>query len=681
MAKQDKKKKQPVGRMGPLAFMRRYNKIIMVGAGVFLMIAFLIPGALQRLGRNVDRRVMFYLDEKPVRGKVYFRAQRELQLLEMLGVPIAEDIEGVLGIDRIAGPEHWIMLKRLAEEGGYVGSVAQGRELFVRSSDPRLTEDVQAQLRLMFDRASRRAGLSEEDAGRVGAYYGGVMRLLTAYAQAAKVSPLRTIAFADRLEDDVVADVLFVPPAQVLDEVQTPPVAELAQLAYEHRDELPGSGEFGIGYRQPAQMKYEYLAIREQVVEQTADIDPIIARKHFLLNQEKYAQGVNKPVNEVTYDEVRRKVISDLRRDQVDQKLNEIERFVIDELSRARKGLPTDGRHYVLPEDWSERQVGFEALAGEIAQEFGIDRPEVVRRAGDWTAIESLGGGADTVEASFLTIGKEQVDLADLLLRLKEVGEVEEGSYQVGIAIGPLHDNLGNSYMVRVLAARPARPVMPAMPEDVEDPTAWLVAQWDQLEPEVQQQITQDARELRAYEVLAAQQDAWRQRALDEGLEVVAENTQAMLVRGRRIPRARWDGSTPSVDNVGTNEQFVEALHQVVSAVPPTANVAEQLPLPQRTVVEPIPAKRGLALAQVTAREPLTDRDYRLQVALGLSQRVVTSERADLSVREPFSFVALAERMEFRPAGRQRDMTPTQDGEGEQMEAGEEQSTEAGAPA
>ncbi len=676
MAKQEQKKKKPQGRMGPLAFMRRYNKIIMVGAGVFLMIAFLVPGALQRIGRNVDRRPMFYLGDQLVRGRSYFKAQRELQFLEMLGVPIAEDLQGLPGIDRIAGPEHWIMLKKLAEEGGYIGSVAQGRQFFTREDNPSLTEAQLAQFALLYDRAARRSGFAEEEAGRVGSYYYGVMRMLNAYAEAAKISPLRTVAYAGKLEDYVLADLLFIPPEEVLEGVIDPSDQALADLCYRHRDDLPGTGEFGFGYRQPAQVKFEYLTVRHEVVEQTAEIDRIFARKHYLLNKADYAGRVAKTEEELVYDDVRQMVLNDLRQAQVGETLREIERFVTDELSRTRKGLPTEGRYYTLPDDWETRRADLEVTAGKIAEKFGIDRPTVVRRAGEWNVIETMTGGLDSVEDSSVTIGKDKMPFADILMRVREVEAIDEGSYQVGVCFGPLRDSMGNSYTARVLQARPARPAMPELPEDEADPAAWKLAQWQGLEVGIQARVREDARRQLAYEALAAAQDSWRQRVLDEGIAFVGESSRGTLLRQQRIPRMSWDGGAPDVALIGRDEELAMSLHQIVNGLSPEATLAEELSLPERTVLQPIAAKQGLAVAQVVGREPLTDKSYRFQVVLGVQQRILAGELDQIEENLPFSIASLIERFDYRPVGRRRGEEEEPPAEGEQMETGEEEPAE-----
>ncbi|MFG0252110.1 MAG: hypothetical protein ACF8NJ_04470, partial [Phycisphaerales bacterium JB038] len=642
----------------------------------FLMVAFLVPGALQRIGRNVDRRPMFYLGDQLVRGRAYFKAQRELQFLEMLGVPIAENVEGLPGLDRIDGPEHWIMLKQLAEDGGYVGSIEQGRQFFTGGADPSLTEAQRSQINLIFDRAARRSGFADEEAGRVASYYQGVRRMLSAYARAAKISPLRTVAFADKLEDRVVTDVLFIPPEEVLEGIIAPGEAELAELCYQHRDALPGTGEFGFGYRQPAQVKFEYLSIREEVVEQTAEIDRILARKHYLLNKAAYATRVAKTEEEVVYDDVREMVLNDLRAAQVDETTREIERFISEELARVRKGLVSEGRYFVLPEDWETRRADFETIAGKIAEQFGIDRPEVIRRAGEWIAIETLSGPEDSLERSFITVGKEQVFFDEILMRLREVEAFDEGSYQLGVGIGPLRDAFGNSYFARVLQARPARPAMPEMPEGEADPAAWKLAQWQGLEVGIQARVREDARRKGAYDALAAAQETWRQRVLEEGLEAVAEDSRGTLLRGERIARMGWDGEAPDISLLGRDEGFVSALHGVIAGLSPEASVAEARTLPERTVLQPIAAQQGLAIAQLTDREPLTDRGYRLQVLLGVQQVILASELEQVDSHLPFSIASLIERLDYRPARKPRQTDAETTEEGEQMEAGEEASEE-----
>ena len=656
MSKKKKKKELQLGRLGPLSIMRRYNQQIMVVAGVLLMIAFLIPQALRRLGSNQGRRITFYLEDKPVRGKEYMQAQRELGFLQYLGVNF-DDMSNTHAIDSITGAEHWIMLKRLAQAGGYVVSIQRGRDYFTLVPPGRFEKDqeelLRKQLQLRFDRSAARIGFTPEDAGRTAALYAGVMHMFREYDSAARVAPVRSLVHADKLADQVVGDLLFVDSSVVMDRIEEPDEQTLADLCYQYRNAEPGSGEFGFGYRQPAEVKFEYMEIKRDDVAEKADVDRFLARKYFLEHRDEFAEAGQDPET-IKYADVRDKVYEKIRYKQVDERLKEIERFVTDGLNRGRKGLSSDTSGLVLPDDWAQRRTNLEDLASLTAKQFGISLPSVVRRAADWIPIDSL-KSVDSVEGSYMPIGRSRMSLRDILEDLREISGKEVSMFQVGVAFGPLIDEFGNRYFVRVLAARPERPVVPDIPADAADPEKEKLALWQQVEPDVKEQVRNDARRLRAFRILEAEADKWRSRALDEGLETLAKETGSEVVSPVAVAEETWDGEVPSVAKVGKDRNFITALHDVVRDLDPKAKVAEVLDLPQRTVVRPIPGKQGLAIAVVTDRRPLTLDLYRLRVAFGgMGSDVLMAEARHIDADPPYSFPVLEKRLGFRSTKKTR---------------------------
>ncbi|MCK4872408.1 MAG: hypothetical protein KAS72_06760 [Phycisphaerales bacterium] len=698
MAKEAKPKKkvdQYTARVGPLAFMRRYNKQIMVGAGVFLMIAFLVPGTLQKLGRNPSRRIMYYLGDEAIRGSFHGMMSRKLQFIERARGSIAGGVaaapegsqsqqvliaayrdiawpeQGFQGTEAIGGVDHWLLLAKAAEDGGFIGSIQRGEQFFSAPQDDAAHE----QLQRLHNRILAGSGLTEEEAGRALAAYRGVLDMLGSYEHAARLSSARLIKHAADRADAAVVDLVVVPPSHVLDAIAQPTEQELADLCYEYRNEQPGSGTYGFGYRQPADVKYEYLAITRAEVEASADVDRFEAHKYFLQHRDEFTPEGADP-DSVEYATVRDDVVSLIRSRQVGTRITEIERSVTDEITRTRKGLVSENGFFILPDDWNQLRTDFETVAGEIAEEYGIPRPTVERREADWMPIDSIEQytAALAIEGSYLVFGRERMFFKEILASLREVAPDEDRAFQVGVVIGPLTDAFGTSYFLRATAARPERPAMTDVPEDAADSAVERLAMWQALEARVQEQVRVDARNLRAFDILTAQLDVWRELAVTEGLDAVATRVGTDVRTNISVTRRAYQGGVPEIPEVGRDDEFVAAVQAVIEPLDPEADVSS-LDSAQRIVVRAIPGRQEIAIALVQRRSPLTVDTYRFQAMFGLVDSILRDEAE--TGPKPFSFDALAARYEYRPA-HARARQPEPDGEGvDQAGADDEESPAA----
>jgi hypothetical protein len=643
----DKKVERPLGRIGPLAIMRRYNKQIMIGAGVFLMIAFLVPQALQQVGQNTRGRVAFYLNDEPVKGGRLAELQRQLQFLEYTGLPF--EFGGSLGIDRITGVEHWAMLVKAATDGGYIGGANYGRLAYTARSD----EEARRFAEQRFGRARSRMGMTDEQAGRAMATYMGVMRMIGDYESAARVSPARVVNFVADLEDAAVVDLVVLPPAYLDDRVEVPDEQALADFCYEYRDVEAGEGEFGFGFRQPAQVKFEYLMIDRAIVQDTIDVDRFEARKYFLQNREslapKNADGTPAIEPELLeYDNYREQVKGTLREQQVDERLGEMERVIQDEFTRSRKGLASADQVFELPDDWANRQTDFEGLADRLADRYGIERPTVVRREAAWTPLSGFRNDGFGIEGAYATLGRSRLPLSQIVRNIREVEDQTDYSYQKGIAFGPLSDNLGNRYFVRVTDARPARPAMATVEADEPDPAAARLAMYRALEPEVTSAVADAARRRAAYDTFVADAATWRQKALDDGLDAIAAETGIPVSTDVPITRLAPGSEVPTIDGIGQDETFVAEVHDVIEPLDPEADLAE-LPAEERLITRVIPGTQSMAIALVQDRRPVDQETYQL-IARFVMMQMAGSELRDVAIDlpGPFTLPSLVERYDYR---------------------------------
>ena len=110
-----------------LKFFRKYNTIILVVFGSLLMVAFLVPEAIQRIGQNPKGLVVARLGDKVIRTLDYQFARQELRALGNLA-PQLVGPGGALGLgDERNDDAHWILLTKAAEDAGMIGESGDGK--------------------------------------------------------------------------------------------------------------------------------------------------------------------------------------------------------------------------------------------------------------------------------------------------------------------------------------------------------------------------------------------------------------------------------------------------------------------------------------------------------------------------------------------------------------------------
>jgi len=249
-------------------FLRKYNKWILAVGGTLLLIVFLIPTAIQRLGNRAGRRGATWATVGlPQPGKVTSSdldlVRRELRLLQTI-----QQFQGPLipGLDDIDDPAHWFLLVREAEAAGLVGGTA------ARSATAGL-----AQI----------AAATGESSGFVGltlAKVEGVLRLIDLYLDRNKLSDRRLKVEARRLFHGVDADVVVIEastrdaPQVFGDDELRPQMEEFAEIA-------PGEGEMGFGYRLPDRIQLEWITIPADTVREAIAASDLLGprrlRKHW----------------------------------------------------------------------------------------------------------------------------------------------------------------------------------------------------------------------------------------------------------------------------------------------------------------------------------------------------------------------------------------------------------------
>lgn len=666
-------------------FLRKYNKVILVVGGVLLMIAFLIPQGATRLGNAQERIVVATVDGRKVRLRQMEKARIELLVLRAFAAPIVDNLLGVE--DR---PDHWFLLTREAERGGFVGEDADGRdwvpviaeffaEQYLRSEDgamvrfqlqmleqqgnfqeaqdlrQRLLGEILANLEASRARALAQSRMTEADFDRALARARGVYRMVEAYHRAARVSDRRALLAS--AENRFLAEVewLLIPAERFVDSASPVDDATLAATFERFKGTPEGGGEYGIGYLLPPRVKLEWLTLSRAAVEESIKPDPVEVRKRYQQDRATYTGE---------FDAERSRVAGDIRREQADRLLAEADTAVRAELAKATRGLAADGEFKVLPPDWSSSRPTLERIAQGVVEQVRartgvvIPLPEVTIRSAGWVTAREI-SQIPGIGSAVLRSGTMAVPFPLVPFQVRELGGDPRLRLQVGLTSveHQVTDAAGNRYYFTVLDARPESP-----PDSLD---------------EIRERVAADARRLAAYESLVQQAPSYLDVAVSGGLQAIADSLNAevepeslpepdsteprtdkpklTVFPGGSVTRPRAVLSPPTLDQPALREAVMRA----AESIDPMVDI-ETVEASRRVVVVPVPQAMGLAVLRISRVTPLTTETFRLAAEMDAYQaQVAEMNAAGLGPESrPFSFERLARRHRYQPVGPKGEALP-----------------------
>lgn len=620
-------------------FLRKYKQWILVVGGCLLMVAWLFPQALQQFGSMGFSSTMARYNGGKLTGKDYVDAQQELRALTEV-TPLLPMALG-LSDGRSLSPnavEHWMLLVKEAEEGGWIGGPGDGQALLEEIAPAvhqRQTmfgargltlEQVKAQLEQSRIRAM--AGHTEKWADTMLARAAGVLRMVSSTRSLGiGLSGQESALFAWELFDAAVADLVLVPASAVASEITPADDAQIAAHFEKYKSTRPGTGEFGIGYLRDPAVKVEWITLARQAVIDSMTADPIEVNKFWRQNKAQFPGE---------FSAVKAAVETEFKRQAGEKVLEKAREAITRQTLKSSAGVETDGRYKKLPADWATRMPTLESYAE--AARAALDIPGA---AGMVIANPSDGRFRSMAELRELTgIGTSGGRLGDsqYVVFPQAATEVREmhasptlHATQVGVLFGPLLDPMGsNEYYFRVTQARP---------ESAPDSLA-----------EVLDKVKTDIADLAGYEVLKSQADAYKQRLAAKGIADIITITGVRTALDAVVRRefiSEGDQNTPvSLREVDTKE-LRDAVMNLAQQWDPKADVAA-LPASDRAVAAPVPASKSLVLGLIKARRPLTQEKLvssESQVQGYARQRVLGGSR-DI---DPFSFEAVSARMGYKP--------------------------------
>ncbi|MGD9691437.1 MAG: hypothetical protein AB7G17_01190 [Phycisphaerales bacterium] len=616
-----------------LKFLRRYNKIILVIGGVVLMVAFLVPQALQQLGQAQQHRTIAKIDGKPLSALQAARASQELGLAEsaLLGIDIQRLFEIEDGI-------HWVLLTREAEDAGFVGGPSSAQSvldemgtLIASFEGQRLQQagqivdmgSLERQVREAL--TAQHARLTAQNGARsvddALAKLAGVLRLRMAYQSAARLSTASARGAADAFFNAVEIDGSGIPADSLVGEVGEPSAETLAAHFEKYRDVEPGSGDHGFGYRQPDAVKLEWLSIDREYVRQAVRPDPIEMRKRWQMNRDRFPGE---------YETEKSRVEELMRAEATQTAMTEGDQVVKAEIVQQARRFAGDGAWQNVPAGWREEVKPLERIAKDVADRLESRvgariEPRVAQRetwmtTQDLSALQGLGRGE-------IVIGARRARFDELLSAVRELQDgTLRGGFQVGVLYGPVVDGTGNAHYFRILEARRQGP-----PASIDV---------------VRESVYRDVQRLMAFERLQARVPDLRASVLEKGLEETVKPYGSTVVKGF-MNRRQTFGAGAGLDSQAVRDAVMDK----AGTLDPTKPLEEQ-DKEKRFVVEAAPKLLAVALVEIKGMQPMTSDDLAAQYMLYMQQvQAALSAQAGDS---PFTLERMKQRHGYVEVGEKR---------------------------
>lgn len=639
-----------------LKFFRKYNKWILVIGGGLLMIAFLVPQALQQIGQAAAGRAYARYDGGEISPMDAQRAASELRLLaDMLGLEPES-----LGVE---DEEHWLLLVAQARRAGYIGGMSDSFAILDRLAREYAQQYVmqmggqvsidQAYAQVRSELEQRRLQLSGGGASpavdRALADLFGVQRLRAAYLGAPKLSSSRALRFAESVLDTARVQAAIVPSDVFSPQAPAPSTAELEAQFLRHRDSDPGpsaGNEYGFGYRLPVGVKVEWITIDPSAFRDAITLDPIDVRKRYESRRELYTGD---------FASERARVRDDLANERVSALMTEADQIVrAAGLADVRDYPSRTGGMRELPDDWRDRRTPLTSIADQVVERFranhgiSLPHPFVGVEETDWLSpaqFRDLPG----LGASFVRDGLRVFALADTLGEIREIQSDESATarFQVGVLNQPSIDSADQRHYFRFLDARAA-----GAPESLDA---------------VRDAVERDLRRLRAFDTLVERAEAVRDSLVARGPEAAAQLLQRsaratmLSVSDTQAMPLFEPFATPEVQRVLAQESFRRAVMDAARSLDPTEPIDLQ-PSEHRVLIVPVREALSVAFVQITARDPLTREEYE-----ALQSRIVLAAlQRELNTSEdnPFSLENLRRRLNYREVGRRASRDADEGSEG-----------------
>lgn len=641
-----------------LKFLRKYKPILLVGFVIVLMVAFLLPQAIEQIAQERANPTVLRIGHRKLSARDWEKKASAYEALNEL----SRGTIALMGISE--GPEQWILLTELAARGGYVGGGGVDdmlREIGTNRAymrlraeyptfidqiinNPALASFLSGQIeqevemvKLEYPNVIAKARLTEEQFEEALGQLRGVQRMIRAYSSAARVSTPRAILRAERELEGAQIEYIFISADRRVPDVPEPDDATLQAFMEQYKDVRPGEGEYGIGYLLPPRVKIEYLAINAKGVADKITPDLREVRKRY-----------NATDKSQTFDEARERIEGDIKQEIIEKVMAAAHEAVRARVSRATLKLEDDGQFKILPPDWESRRPKMADIAADIVKHveektrpepgkpgITIDPPVVVVKDTTFLTADDL-NKLDQIGFSFIQRGQRQLRFSDYVLNVRELQDKPQINLQVGLPNDePLQDVNGSVYFFTVLDTR-----RESTPKSID---------------EIREKLTADWKKVQAYKLLVEQDaEALLQQARAQGvpsLDPIAKQAvspdsppQQTQVKYTRVTRASVQNGDPNV----SSDTFRMAVIDAAEKLDPLKSI-ESYSAEDRTIMVPLPQKLGIAIAKIRLVTPLTEEDFRGQQNRLVMQYQLEEFRSLQA--NPFSLARLRQRLNVKRMG------------------------------
>ncbi len=615
----------------------KYKNWLLIGFGVFLMIAFLVPQFLQ----NLSQSPLFSRSGVTIKGRSITQIEmvqsiRKFETLKRFS--LFRNLMFTWGIGE-QDAIHWKLLVEDARAAGLVGpredaagmknELLQAEQLAVFRSDlPRdRVQEVLARLEAEIDGVinpmmiSSESGVDIHPADAVSELH-GVSRLLGMYQQAARTStPRLAMSAREQFNRIYIQHVGLSPSEESLASSPAPTEQELTAHFEKFRNIDPAGGEFRIGYLLDNAVKLNVLTIDPAQIAATVRVDPIEVEKRLIAGASQ-----TPPPNRAAIE-------ASLRAEIAQRLVSEATGAVKGEILRYASRLPEGdsvGSVMYRSVPAGVAPIDFNAIASGVVervqetQQTRIPAP-AVSTYDSWSTLDSVGDLPQLSTAS-LRRGRASENVAAILSNLRELKPAAPTvSVQVGVPISEaLVDDQERRHFIVVTALRSRGPA----------------ASLD----DVRQDAIRDFKKLRAYNELLARRAEFEALATIESFTTLPDRLSALgftTALKTQVELARNVGVKPS-------EPWIERDAVITAAFEAAARLDPRVPLDEtnitaRTFSAGMPTSQTLMIAQITNYEPVSTERFR-QLATGEENRLLQDFVMD-QVIKAMSLEALVERL------------------------------------
>lgn len=646
-----------------LKILEKYKKYVLVVGGSLLMIAFIMPSAVNQLKGDPGKRIVAYMGDEKIRAKEFAMAHRELTAINRIA-PLLINNLGIKNNDDL----HWFLLSNQAQKAGLVGAESDG-QMFVTEDLPdvlaieiaqarripdfylrqpgvrqELLSQAQKAMPNLVNAARRESQLTEQELYQAMAKLRGTLRLEQSFRQAGRLSERRLQLTAKRLQEFVGVDTVVVPASRLIDSIAEPTEAQLEEHFAKYRDVNPGTGENGLGYRQPDRVKLAWLFIDNLAISDSIKIDAVEANKRWR------KENPTKLPEEFAKD--RAQIEQTMRSEKVGGIMSQIDKIWRAQVLAATRRLEASGPYKKLPDDWDTTRPSLESIARGIVEgvkagmDVNIPLPAVVIKDSAWMTARDL-QRIPGIGQSRVTIGNKSGSTLEVVFTARELLPSPTQAPPTGLPVQagvPVADAYGvdasqNRYYVMVMDARKAAPA----------------ANLD----EVRDQVVKGLKTLHAYDALLKDSVSYENTAKTDGIEAIqkmfelppdtpadADITKVEVMPNVLVSREQVGGSDPRIQI----DAFRDTAMNTGDRIDPLKPVAD-VPKDQRTFTVPLPATLSVAIGQIASVEPLTQEHYRLvgeQLVRLEQDREFEKAPVARPEDDPFSVASLRAQLNFR---------------------------------